>query len=87
VATSSTTNAFSYDVQATIGAGDTGVDRVAITVPGSFGAPTVTDVEVDGVPVAFTDNTAGNTISVDLTTKVTTSSKITATAWKWISST
>ncbi|MFB3112225.1 MAG: LamG-like jellyroll fold domain-containing protein, partial [Gemmatimonadales bacterium] len=57
--------------------GDTGVDRVGITVPGSFGPGSVTDVEVDGVPVAFTDNTAGNDISVDLTTKVTTSSKIT----------
>jgi hypothetical protein len=50
---------------------------VAITVPGSFGAPTVTDVEVDGTPVAYTNNTFGNAISVDLTTKVTTSSRIT----------
>ena len=77
VTTSSTANAFSYDIQATMLGGDTGVNRVTITVPVSFGAPTVTDVEVDGTPVAYTDNTAGNAISVDLTTKVTASSRIT----------
>ncbi|MFB3112800.1 MAG: DUF2341 domain-containing protein, partial [Gemmatimonadales bacterium] len=77
VATSSTANAFSYDIQATISGGDTGVNRVAITVPGSFGAPTVTSVQVDGVGVAYTDNTSGNAISVDLTTKVTASGKLT----------
>ena len=71
VTTSSTGNSFSYDIQAIMLGGDTGVDRVTITVPVSFGAPTVTDVEVDGTPVAYTDNTAGNAISVDLTTKVT----------------
>ena len=77
VTTGSTGNAFSYDIQATISGAATGVDRVTITVPGSFGAPTVTDVEVDGTPVAYTDNTSGNAISVDLTTKITTSSQIT----------
>ncbi|MCH7474805.1 MAG: DUF2341 domain-containing protein, partial [Gemmatimonadetes bacterium] len=77
VATSSTANAFSYDIQATIGGGDTGVNRVAITVPGTFTTVTVTDVLVGGVSVAFTDNTVGNAISVDLTTKVTASSQIT----------
>ena len=77
VTTSSTGNSFSYDIQATISGGDTGVDRVAITVPGNFGAPTVTDVLVDDVSVARTDNTVGNAISVDLTTKVTATSKIT----------
>ena len=77
VATNSTSNAFSYDIQATISGGDTGVNRVAITVPGSFGAPAVSGVQVDGSPVAFTDNTSGNAISVDLTTKVTASSKLT----------
>ena len=77
VATSSTANAFSYDIQATISGGDTGVNRVAITVPGSFGAPTVTSVQVDGVGVAYTDNTSVNAISVDLTTKVTASGKLT----------
>jgi hypothetical protein len=77
VFTNSTGNAFSYDIQATIGGGDTGVNRVAITVPGAFGAPTVTDVLDDGVSVAYTDNTSGNAISVDLTTKITASSKIT----------
>ncbi len=53
------------------------MNQVAITVPVTFGAPTVTDVEVDGIGVAYTDNTAGNAISVDLTTKVTASSKLT----------
>jgi len=77
VVTSSTANAFSYDIQATISGGETGVNRVAITVPGTFGAPTVTAVQVGGVGVAYTDNTAGNAISVDLTIKVTASSKIT----------
>ena len=77
VTTSSTGNAFSYDIQATISGSDTGVNRVAITAPGSFGAPTVTGVQVNGSGVAYTDNTAGNAISVDLTTKATASSKIT----------
>ncbi|HSG98023.1 MAG TPA: DUF2341 domain-containing protein, partial [Woeseiaceae bacterium] len=77
VTTSSTGNSFTYDIQATIGGGDTGVDRVTITVPGTFGAPTVTDVQDDGVSVAYTDNTVGNAISVDLTTKITATSKIT----------
>ena len=77
VTTSSTGNSFNYDIQATIGGTDTGVNRVAITVPGSFGAPTVTAVQDDGVGVAFTDNTTGNAISVDLTTKITATSKIT----------
>jgi hypothetical protein len=40
VTTSSTGNSFSYDIQATISGSATGVDTVAITVPGSFGAPT-----------------------------------------------
>ncbi|MCH7476351.1 MAG: hypothetical protein IIA27_17035, partial [Gemmatimonadetes bacterium] len=79
VITSSTANAFSYDIQATIGGGDTGVNRVAITVPGTFtvAASPVTDVLVGGSSVAFIDNTSGNAISVDLTTKVTASSQIT----------
>ena len=77
VTTSATGNAFSYDIQATIGGGDTGVNTVAITVPGSFGVPTVTDVLVDSLSVPYTDNTSGNAISVVLTTKITTSSRIT----------
>ncbi len=77
MATSSTANAFSYDILANIGANDTGVDRVAITVPVSFGTPTVTDVLVGGSSVAYTDNTSGNDISVDLTTKVTAIGRIT----------
>ena len=64
VITSSTANSFSYDIQATIGVGDTGVNKVAITVPGSFTVPAspVTDVLVGGVsvgPAGYTDNTVG----------------------------
>jgi hypothetical protein len=77
VTTSSTGNSFSYDIQATIGGGDSGADRVAITVPGTFGVPTVTDVQVGEASVAYTDNTVGNAISVDLTVKVTSSDRIT----------
>ena len=77
VITSATGNSFGYDIQTTISGSETGVDTVAITVPGSFGAPTVTDVLVDGSSVAYTNNTSGNAISVDLTTKVTASAKIT----------
>jgi hypothetical protein len=45
VITSSTANSFSYDIQATISGGETGVNRVAITVPGTFtvAASPVTD--------------------------------------------
>ena len=46
-------------------------------MPGSFGVPAVTEVQVDGSTVAFTDNSSGNAISVDLNTKVTASSKLT----------
>ena len=79
VTTNAGAYAFEYDINATIGAANTGVDRVAITVPGTFGvnANPVTNVLVDGASVAFTDNTVGNAISVDLTTKVTTSARIT----------
>jgi hypothetical protein len=73
---STTANAFTYDIQATIGAEDTGVDRVTVTVPASFGDPNVTDVLVGGSSVAYTDNTAAKTISIDLTAKVTSSANI-----------
>jgi len=71
--------AFSYDINATIGGTDSGVNRVEITVPGTFTVPAspVTNVLVGGASVAFTDNTAGNTITVDLTAKVTVSDRIT----------
>jgi hypothetical protein len=77
VPTGSPGNGFFYDILATINAGDTGVDRVTITVPASFGAPIVTNVQVGGTSVPYTDNTAGNTISVDLTVKITSTDIIT----------
>ncbi|MDH5727708.1 MAG: OmpA family protein [Gammaproteobacteria bacterium] len=56
---------------------DTGVDRVSIVVPAVFSNVVVTDVLVNSSSVAYTDNTLGNTISVDLTTKLSTNSRIT----------
>ena len=77
VTTSSTGNSFSYDIDATIGVGDTGVDKVTIAVPATFGAPTVTDVLVNDVSVARSVTITGNDISIDLTAKVIADSKIT----------
>ena len=48
-----------------------------VIIEKSFGAPTVTDVQVGGGSVAYVDNTVGNDISVDLSVLVTTSSRIT----------
>jgi len=76
VTTGSSTNLFAYDILATIGGGDTGVNRVTVTVPATFGDPTVTDVKVGGVSVAYTDNTAGKLISIDLTAKITSTDNI-----------
>ena len=63
----STANSFTYDILATIGAGDSGVDRVTITVPATFGDPTVTGLTVGGAPVAYTDNTAGKATGIAAT--------------------
>ncbi len=64
--------AFSYYIEPTINAGDSGVDKIEITVPGSYSDVNVTGVLVGGASAAYTDNTAGNTISITLDTKVTT---------------
>ena len=64
--------AFSYYIEPTISADDSGVDKIEITVPGTYSDVTVTDVLVGGAPASYTDNTSGNTISVTLGTKVTT---------------
>jgi hypothetical protein len=76
VVAGSTGTAFTYDILATIGAGDSGVDRITITVPATFGDPTVTGVTVGGTPAAYTDNTAGKLISIELTTPVTSTGNI-----------
>jgi len=76
VITGSSANAFTYDILVTIGAGDTGINRATATVPATFGDPTVTDVKVGGVSVAYTDNTAGKLISIDLTAKITSTNTI-----------
>ena len=75
--TGATAKAFTYDILVTLGIADSGVDREEITVPGTYGAPTVSNVLVGGTPVAYTNNTAGNLISVDLTAKVVSSDTIT----------
>jgi hypothetical protein len=77
VGTSTGLYAFDYDIAITVGAGETGVDRVAITVPASFGAPTVKRVLVGGSVVGYTNNTTGNAISVDLDNRVSVSNTIT----------
>ena len=64
---------FSYYIEPTISAADSGVDKIEITFPGTYSNVNVTDVLVAGVSVSYTDNTSGNTISVTLGTKVTTS--------------
>ena len=71
-------NSLTYDVGFTVNAGDTGVDLVTVTVPATFGDPTVTDVLVGGVSIggAFTDNTSGKFIDILLDTKVASSNYI-----------
>jgi uncharacterized repeat protein (TIGR01451 family) len=76
VLTGSVGNSFAYDIAATITDIATGVNRVTVTVPGTFGDPSVTDVLVGGSSVTYTDNTSGKLISVDLDTKVTSTSNI-----------
>ncbi len=65
--------AFSYYIEPFISAGDSGVDKIEITVLGTYSDVKVTDVLVGGASAPYTDNTAGsNAISVTLTTKVIT---------------
>jgi uncharacterized repeat protein (TIGR01451 family) len=76
VTTNDTNVEFIYAILATIGGTDTGVDRVTITVPNSFGLPTVDSLRVGGTAVTFTDNTAARLISIDLDTKLTSTDSI-----------
>ncbi|UCC81740.1 MAG: DUF2341 domain-containing protein [Gemmatimonadota bacterium] len=76
VATGSTANEFVYAILATISGSATGVDSVAITVPATFGDPTVDSVRVGGTAVTYTDNTAGRLISIVLDTKVSSTDSI-----------
>ena len=77
VVTSSTANAFSYDIQATISGGETGVNKSGDHGAGKLWRTDGYGVQVDGSPVAYSDSTSGQAISVDLTAKVTASSRIT----------
>lgn len=76
VTTNDTGVEFIYAILATIGGTDTGVDRVEITVPNSFGLPSVDSVRVGGSVVGYTDNTASRLISIDLDTKLTSTDSI-----------
>ncbi len=58
--------AFSYHIEPTIGAINSGIDEIAITVPVGYSDVTVTAALVGGRPAAYTDNSIGNTISVTL---------------------
>jgi acyl-coenzyme A thioesterase PaaI-like protein len=64
--------AFSYYIEPTINADDSGVDKIEITVPGTYSDVNVTGVLVGGSSASYTDNTSGNTISVTLATTLTT---------------
>ena len=76
VATSSTGNAFIYAIKANMSGGDTGVDSLTITVPSTFGDPTVNNVQVGGTTVGYTDNTAAKLISINLINKLTVTDSI-----------
>jgi hypothetical protein len=83
VPTGSTATPYTYDILPTIGASDTGVNQVEITVPNTFGVPTVTGVKVGGTAqiaggscptVAageYCATVVGQDITVTLGTKVT----------------
>ena len=53
--------------------GDSGVDRILVSVPGGYGTPAVTDVTVVGVPVAFADHSAPGLADVVLGAKLNSS--------------
>jgi hypothetical protein len=76
VVTSSLNNEFIYAILATISGAATGVDSVEITVPATYGNPTVDSVRVGGAAVTYTDNTSGKLISITLDTKVTATDSI-----------
>jgi len=74
----SSANTFTYSIFPQIGASNTGVDEITISVPSSHTSPSVTGVKIDGSSVSFTNNSSGNTIRVTLGTKVTTNNKVIA---------
>ena len=76
VAANSTANSFTYAIKATIGGTDTGVDSLTISVPSTFGVPTVDDVQVGGSTVGYTSNVVGKLISINLTVPVTVTDSI-----------
>ncbi|MCK5244397.1 MAG: hypothetical protein KAJ90_03920, partial [Desulfobacterales bacterium] len=63
--------AFSYYIEPTISADDSGIDKIEIVVPGSYSDVQVTSISVGGSSPEYDNNSSGNTISVTLDTKVT----------------
>jgi hypothetical protein len=63
--------AFSYYIEPTISAGDSGIDKINIVVPSSYSDMQVTSVSVGGSQAGYNNNSSRNTISVTLDTKVT----------------
>ena len=74
--------AFTYDVLPTLGAGDSGIDRLTLTAPAGYSALSVTGVQVGGAALAancpspgageYCATVAGQTLTVALGSKVTT---------------
>lgn len=83
VAIGSAGNVFVHDVLPTIGAGDTGVDRVAVTAPAGYANLSVTGVARGGIaqspncpapgPGQYCATVAGQVVTVTLGSKVTVS--------------
>ncbi len=90
---SSATNTFTYDILPTINVGDTGLDRIAITVPAGYGSLSATAISAGGAAQSLNCPTpgagqycaviAGQVMTVTLGTKITaslTNIKVTFTA-------
>jgi hypothetical protein len=64
------------DFRPVIQGSDTGVDRVRISMPAGWGTPSISQVLVAGIPVAFEDRSTAGLAEVALAIRVTTSQLI-----------
>ena len=64
VSLSAGTTDFTYDL---LVSGVSPVDRVTVSVPGSFSGASLTSVKVNGVPAGYTDESSGNSLAFLLT--------------------
>jgi hypothetical protein len=55
---------------------DTGVDRLRVSMPEGWGTPSISEVKVAGIPVAFEDRSSAGLAEVALASKVTSSQVI-----------